>query len=144
MILTASPPQNVATANNCRYRAASLHTHTHTRASSLRRVYLYDKCVVSVVSGQIIICHLSGGHEGAICYLDNEWCSLENLPITHSVETVMRPTALLPWRPEARFFDTLASYGCHSFHLGFALVVNFTVNLSFCEAEQRYIEPLYR
>lgn len=44
----------------------------------------------------------------------------------------------------SKIFDTLASYGCHSFHLGFALVVNFTVNLSLCEAEQRYIELLYR
>lgn len=80
------------------------------------------------------------GHEGAICYLDNEWCSLENLPITHSVETVMRPTALLPWRP-VKFLTprtrTAAIVGC------FALVVNFTVNLSLCELEQRNAVLLY-
>ena len=86
------------------------------------------------------------GHEGAICYLDNEWCSLENLPITHSVETVMRPTALLLLKPEARFLTPWTHTAAIVFHfvLLFFLLVNLTVNLSFCELERRDVVVLYR
>lgn len=42
------------------------------------------------------------------------WTMNGALPITQCVETVMRPTALLLWRPEARFV-TLDSHGCNSF-----------------------------
>ena len=44
----------------------------------------------------------------------------------------------------SKIFDTLFSYGCCSFHLCFAIVVNFTVNLSFYELEQHHIELLYQ
>lgn len=105
---SASLHPDVATASAHRRGGVPLQsTHARARAhSQLRcerrvrgaRVHLFDGCVVSALSGYIISCHLSEGHEGATCYLNNEWCSPENLPITTSVETVMRPTALLPWR----------------------------------------------
>lgn len=106
-IQIVKPLPNVPIANNCTYRAAALqqtHTHTHIQICSL-----FVLCVpvwqMRCFCGVSADYHLPfiWGHEGAICYLDNEWCSLENLPITPSVEAVMRPTALFPWRPEARF-----------------------------------------
>lgn len=111
----------------------SAHTNAHTSTVCLMcaSVPVWQMCCFC---GVWIYYHLPfiWGHEGVICYLDNEWCSLENLPITSSVKAVMRPTALLPWRPEARFFF-LTPMAAIVFIWIFALVVNFTVNLSLYE-----------
>lgn len=138
--------------------SVSAATDTNSRASPLQhmcaRTHIHTYSVLFVLCVPVWqMCCFCGvwtdyhlpfiwGHEGAICYLDNEWCSLENLPITHSEETLMRPTALLPWRQEARFLTPWT----HTivFILFSALVVNFTHNLSFGELEQRYIELLCR
>ena len=138
---------SAATDTNSRYRASPLqhmraHTHTHTHISTptvccFCCVYLYDECVVSVVSGQIIICHLSGGMKVPFVIWTMNGALWKTSRLHTVRKTLMRPTALLPWRQEARFLTPWT----HTivFVLFSALVVNFTHNLSFCELERRYI-----
>ena len=117
---------SAATDTNSRYRASPLqhmraHTHTHTHIHTYSVLFLL--CVpvwrMCCFCGVRTDYHLPfiWGHEGAICYLDNEWCSLENLPITHSEENTDETNSSVAMETRSKIFDTLDTY--HSFRFVF-------------------------
>ena len=94
-----------------------VHTHIHTYS------VLFVLCIpvwqMCCFCGVRTDYHLPfiWGHEGAICYLDNEWCSLENLPITHGEENTNETNSSVAMETRSKIFDTLDTY--HSFHFVF-------------------------
>lgn len=72
------------------------------------------------------------GHEGAICYLDNKWCSLENLPITQCGNSNETKSSVSMETRSKIFLDTLDSYGCYTVVLIFLLQLIILQLISNC------------
>lgn len=106
-------------ATNCGYRAAPLHTNTH---SHLQCVFVVCTCMTNVLflwclgrlSSAIYLgawrCHLLFG----------QWMVLSGKPPDYTQCGNSNETnCSVAMETRSKIFDTLDSYGCHSFHFGF-------------------------